>query len=145
MGKEAHSGPVYGAKSLLWSSRIEALSTNASGVSGVVVAATIVPTYEDWYITEFAGHRSGAGSTSLVMKLVDDSTVMNTLTFNSSLVDQNICQTVTATPGEYEGLWVAGGSTLTVTYDCSSATIASTGVSFSARGFIRWINSTRPE
>jgi hypothetical protein len=54
MGKTSFSGPVYGAKSLLWTYG-PYTQTGSSGASTVLVtanAARPVPAYEDWYITE---------------------------------------------------------------------------------------------
>src|SRR6266705_4528666 len=49
MGVTRLSGPVYGAKSQLFS----AAGVGSSGASTVYVASCIVPPYETWYLTEF--------------------------------------------------------------------------------------------
>ena len=56
MGKTAFSGPVYGAKSVLWvTGPSAAATTNATTQAAFAqpgYARRVVPAYEDWIVTE---------------------------------------------------------------------------------------------
>src|SRR6185503_7015210 len=52
MGLSRPTGPVYGAKSLLWTLGPLTSSTGASTVIAAINAARTIPPYEDWFITE---------------------------------------------------------------------------------------------
>lgn len=154
MGKTAFKGPVYGAKSMLWGGHLATGTTNASTI---LVGATAIPPYEDWYITEVcasfstgssAGNsfvfKSEGGSSGLARYDGLGSTVAQTIaTINSGTsTSLNNVTTVTATAGEYEGLYVPAGSTLRLV---SSAVNPLSKVNWSLRGYIRFIPSTRSE
>lgn len=147
MGKTAFSGPVYGAKSLLWSPFVAVVS---SGATTQTVANTIVPTYEDWYITEAvyacSSCSTGAALASSVVSLVlkDDGSSMHTAVTLASTGASRLV-TITADAGEYEGKRVAGGSTLTFVAAAGSTAAPLGSLSGNFRGYIRFINSTRPE
>jgi len=59
MGKTSFSGPVYGAKGVIWTygPYSDKHSTGASttlmndGSTGIAISAVTVPNYEDWFIT----------------------------------------------------------------------------------------------
>lgn len=164
MGKTAFSGPVYGAKSLLWNYGpfADAHSTGASTGLLNPNAVRVVPPYEDWYVTEVqvacstnssvaAAHafylKSEGGSTTGIPFRADGkpSTVAQTI---ASIVTGGGSTTFTgstnppATAGEYEGVYVPAGSTLRLV---SSGVSAAGNVQFNIMGFIRWISSTRAE
>ena len=141
MGKTAFGGPVYGAKSLLFSAQmaLPALTSTVAQTFG----ATIVPSYEEWYITEFKAFRGSTGSTGALFELVDDSTIIGSVVIGSSVANATGSTTLTATPGEYEGLLVAAGSTLAITVTETSTTVGSSNIAGYAYGFIRYIDSTR--
>ena len=143
MGLTRFSGPIYGAKCVLLSVSKETISSGGGNGLSTTIGKTIVPVYEDWYITEFTGSRASSGSTSHGISLDDDGTVLSSITFNSSTPEANTLNTLTAAGGEYEGALVAGGSTLSVFVGCSSAVSASSGITASVRGYIRWIASSR--
>jgi hypothetical protein len=118
MGKTAFSGPVYGAKSLLFGASFAAGST---GATTSVIARTVVPPYEDWYITEFAASfstgssvgnnfvlKSDGGSSGLPRYQGQPSTVAQTIaSINSGTsTTLNTVSTPTPTAGEYEGVYV---------------------------------------
>jgi hypothetical protein len=82
MGKTSFSGPVYGAKSLLWTYG-PYTQTGSSGASTVLVtanAARPVPAYEDWYITEVefrtSTNSSVAAAHAVLLKSEGGSTVV---------------------------------------------------------------------
>src|SRR5262245_28999760 len=56
MGKTAFSGPVYGAKSVLWvTGPAAAATTSATTIAAFTqpgYSKRIVPAYEDWIVTE---------------------------------------------------------------------------------------------
>lgn len=141
MGKTSFSGPVYGAKSLLFSVHADAVS---SGTTAQVLSAITVPTGQDWYVTEVMAFRGSTGSTAFVLTLVDDTTNVASLAITSSLANAVASTVVTATAGEYEGLLVASGSSLSWQLANTAAT-GSSGVRGYAYGFIRFLSSTRSE
>lgn len=152
MGKTAFSGPVYGAKSLLFSA-----SVFSTGGTTTVMARTVVPPYEDWYVTEFkasfstgssAGNafilKSEGGSSGLPRYQGQPSTVAQTLaTLNSGgSTTMNTWTTLTPTAGEYEGVYVPAGSTVRIV---SSGVNPCSLPNAAVWGFVRFINSTRAE
>jgi len=144
MGRTAFSGPVYGAKSVLLTGLLSAMSSGTGDPISTVMLKTIVPSYEDWYLTEFTAHRQSTGSTSLRMTLDDDSTELSSIALNSSLAEQNVLNTITPTGGEFEGVQVLGGSTLSVLIKTGSSGVpASSGITATVRGFIRYLDTTR--
>ena len=148
MGKTAFSGPVYGAKSLLWSAH--AANTIAASSVTETVCAMQVPSYEDWLITEFKVFRGSSHSTAVTTTygLTDDSTVIANVVQASGAATsgaQVLYSTIlTATPGEYEGQIVEGGSTLGFTYNHGGNTAAvDSNVTAWVYGYIRYKDSTR--
>lgn len=146
MGKTAFSGPVYGAKSLLWSVHRDNQLPAAGDTTTVTIASIRVPAYENWLVTEFKGFRGSSGSTAVTTtwNLTDDSTVIASLATTSSESGLMLSTTPAATPGEYEGVEVVANSTLAVTigHGGSSAAISS-NVTAWVYGYVRYIDSTR--
>lgn len=146
MGKTAFSGPVYGAKSLLWAISKDNVTASTGSTATVTVRSMALPSYEDWFITEFRVYRGSTGSTAFVGALLDDSTQIASVAITSSLAAQFGSTTLTADAGEYEGVRVAAGSTIAVTLsNGGSSLVSSSDVGYSVYGYIRWINSTRSE
>src|SRR3990167_2012900 len=142
MGKTAFSGPVYGAKSLLWSMQRDNTLTASSLAS--TIAAIRVPAYEDWYVTELKAYKGSTYSTAFVLQLTDDSTVIADVATTSSLAGVLMSTTPAADAGEYEGKRVAANSTLAlVLADGGSTTAGSSNVAAWVYGYIRDIDSTR--
>lgn len=154
MGKTAFAGPVYGAKSLLFSANF---ILGSSGASSHLDARTVIPPYEDWYITECtigtSTNSSGGqtwkfktegGSSGLPRYQGQPSTVAQTLaTIDAGAsTSLNVLTTLTPTAGEYEGVYVPAGSTVRLV---SSGAGQPSFVTATMRGFIRYINSTRSE
>ncbi len=152
MGKTAFSGPVYGAKSLLWNFSATLAST---GASTFCIAKTAIPPYEDWYVTELAVSASSNGAAAWYLKSEGGSSGLPRYQGQASTVAQTVASvtsgassvlntftTASPTAGEYEGLYVPAGSTLRLV---SSGATQSANLSVSARGYIRYINSTRSE
>lgn len=164
MGITRFKGPVYGAKSLLWTfgPYTQTGTTGASTVLFTANSAKTLPNYEDWYITEVdmrtstnssvaAGHgvylKSEGGSTTGVPPRLDapgnGSTQAQTI---FSLVNAagsttwSTWATASGTPGEYEGTWVPAGSSLRLV---SSGVSPIGGLQFNVYGYIRYIDSTR--
>lgn len=164
MGLSRLSGPVYGAKTLLWS-----YGPATSGSSGASTAAfsganvnsnRTVPPYEDWYITEFyaACTTCSSASNALILKVEGGSTVIqpnpsavgNGSTRAATLATLNntpatsttwsTWATVTADPMEYEGAFCPAGSSLRVV---SSGSTPMGGVIWQVMGYIRYRDSTR--
>lgn len=159
MGKTAFDGPLYGAKALLWSYGPFA-DTHSTGASTGLLntnSVRVVPSYEDWMITEVvamastnsttAGHglylKSEGGSTTGIVRAngqvsTATQTIASFTTGASSVF--NGSTTVAATAGEYEGLWVPAGSTLRLV---SSGVSVMGTVQVNVMGYIRYVNSTR--
>jgi hypothetical protein len=148
MGKTAFSGPLYGAKSLLWHAHRDNQLPAANDTTTVTVASIRVPAYEQWLITEFKGFRGSSGSTGVTTtwNLTDDSAVIASLATTSSAAGVMLSTTPTPTAGEYEGVLVDANSTLawTIGHGGSSAAVSS-DVSMWAYGYIRFLSSTRAE
>ena len=161
MGKAAFSGPVYGAKSLLWvAGPAAAATTNASTVLAFVqggYAKRVVPAYEDWIVTEAylvcSTASTVAAAQQWILKTEGGSTTIprangqastnaaNILTIaggGSSNVNGVAIAAVTA--GEYEGTWCPAGSTLRW---CSSYADIPTSPQMQVMGYIRYVDSTR--
>lgn len=142
MGKSAASGPFYGSKSLLW-------SVSADRPAGSSVAVTMggitIPVGQDWYVTEFMAFRGSTESTACVASLLDDSTSIATIAITSSAAGVAGSTAPTATPGEYEGLQVAAGSSVTISLANSNSTLVAANWQFWVYGYPRFISSTRPE
>ncbi len=160
MGKTAFSGPVYGAKSLLWTAGPSAAAS--SGTSTVAAflqggySRRVVPAYEDWYVTEAyltcstASTVAGAaqwilktegGSTTLPRgggNSTNAATILTIATGGSSNVEGSAIAAVT--PGEYEGTWCPAGSTLR--WVSSAASLPSLP-QMQVMGYIRYVDSSR--
>ena len=149
MGKTAFSGPVYGAKSNLFSIGPVAATGTSSGVVGLAV----VPPYESWYITEVFATNTQASSNSSTPKVIIkvDGTPTADAAFaagnpgtaasivgGTSTTTFNLMATATATPGEFEGYAAPANSTIRI---LSSGTIGA--LSVRVNGYIRYIDSTR--
>ncbi len=156
MGKVAFSGPLYGAKSMLWGL---GPFTASSGATTSLIAHRTVPPYEDWYLTEYhvtSSTNSSVGN-SIILKSEGGSTTG--VTRLSGGVTSTVAQTVfsidagtstslslagpiTGTPGEYEGLYVPAGSSLRLV---SSGVNGIAQLCVQVMGFIRYVSSTRAE
>lgn len=161
MGYTRFSGPVYGAKSLLWAVGPGTGSTGASTARPITAAShVVVPPYEDWFVTEFrtgistcssAGNavilKSKGGSTSILPApwgTGAGSTVTQTLANINTGTSTTVSTwaTITATAGEIEGAWVPAASTL---YVVSSGVNPLGNLNWSVMGYIRFRASTRTE
>lgn len=143
MGKTAFSGPVFGAKAGLGSVAFAAgaISSNAS-TTAVPTAKWIIPTYEDWYVTEMGVQCSTCSSNAASFILKNqvagvDATVITITSGTSTSISAVTAATPTA--GEYQGFKCAAGSTLRVV---SSGNSAMGITQIHLRGFVRWLPST---
>lgn len=164
MGKTAFRGPVYGAKSLLWTFG-PYTQTGSSGASTVLFTANsarTVPPYEDWFVTEVAltastnstlaaAHgvylKSEGGSTTGIARISGGlaSTVAQTIASMVNAIGSSTWSTmvtVTPTPGEFEGLFVPAGSSMRIV--TSGVTLLG-GLQLQVMGYIRYVHSTRAE
>lgn len=147
MGKTAFAGPVYGAKGLLWNPFVLLAS---SGATTQTVARTIVPTYEDWYLTE-AVFQCSSGSTGAVLassvasyQFKNGASSLHVAAVLASTATP-VLVTLTPDPGEFEGKRVAAGSTLAFVVRGGDSAVPIGTLRGELRGFIRFINSTRSE
>ena len=158
MGKMAFKGPVYGAKTLLFSASI---TTVSSGASSAVILSWVLPTYQDYYITEMHTYCSTASSGGNTFTLKSEGgtttilpraeTVGNGSTRAQTIITQAMggsttgpfLSAATPDPGEYEGAWVPAGSSLRLLGSSIANPISNFVVNI--HGFIRFISSTRAE
>jgi hypothetical protein len=146
MGKTALSGPAYGAKSLLWMAHRDNPLSGATDTTTQLLQSVQVPTYEDWFVTEFKAFRGSSGSTAITTTylLTDDSTTIGSLVTASSVAGLMLSTTLTPDPGEFEGVRVAANSTLAVTVGHGGSSEAiSSDVTTWVYGYIRYVDSTR--
>lgn len=161
MGYARYSGPVYGAKALLWHLGPATGSSGASTHAPIVQASNIVvPPYEDWFITEFrtSGSTCSSVGNSVILKSKGGSTTILPAQWGTgagSTVTQTLATansgtstafstwaTITPTAGEVEGGWVPAGSTL---YVVSSGVNGIANLTWAVMGYIRFRPSTRSE
>lgn len=170
MAKSAVSGPLYGAKSNLftWGPYGDVHSTGAStglisdGSTGVApVSAVTVPPYEDWFVTEAylqtstnssvaAGHavyiKVEGGSTTVPPRMngqiSTNAATLCTMTSAAGSTTWSTWATCAITPPEYEGTYCPAGSSIRFV---SSGITRMGGVQINLRGYTRFINSTRSE
>lgn len=146
MGRTAYSGPVFGAKSLLWMAHRDNVLSAANSTVTETLGKVRVPVGEDWYVTEMQIYRGSSGTTAATatFQLTDDSTVIADLATASSVTGLMLSTNVTPTAGEYQGLQVLSNSTLAaqVTHGGSSAAISS-DVTMWVYGYIRYVDSSR--
>jgi len=161
MGYTRFAGPVYGAKSLLWTYGpfADTHSTGASTGPLNANATRTIPNYEDWFITEVqlcvstnssvaATHglylKSEGGSTTGITRPGKfPSTVAQTIfskTNPAGSTTWNESTLVAASAGESEGLYVPAGSTLRLV---SSGVSVMGNVQVNVMGYIRYVDSTR--
>src|SRR5262245_40022626 len=131
MGKTSYRGPVYGAKSLLWNfGPYTVLSSGGTTALMTPNSLKVVPNYEDWYITEAnltcSTNSSANGALAFYIKSKGGSTtgippredgkpstvtqtiftfVYSTATAGNSTTWSTYA-TATASPGEFEGVYV---------------------------------------
>lgn len=161
MGKTAYSGPLYGAKSLLWvAGPSAAMTTSASTVQAFLQGGygnVTVPPYEDWIVTEAWLTCSTCSSVASAAKWqlkveggsttvprtngqasTNAATILSIASGGSTNVNGFAIAAVTA--GEYEGTWCPAGSTLRWV---SSYADIPTLPQMRVHGYIRFIDSTR--
>lgn len=152
MGKTSFSGPVYGAKSLIWSHTQLAGTVSTAATN---LAQFIVPAGQDFIFTDLHVQRATVQSTGLTVSIVDDSSrattssrVLGTVAITSSAANALGSTAFVADPGEYEGRRVAALSTVSLRLHdtlSSAAALASSGLQVWAFGYIRFVSSTRAE
>lgn len=142
MGRTSFSGPVYGAKAVLFSGFSAALSTGANGANSTFAMIT-VPPGEDWYVTDVFAFRKSTGSTGLVCTARMNSSVIATITLNSSLNDASSRAEVAPDGGEKEGTLVPSGAVFSFAAGTSSLASTSSELSMWARGYTRFKDSSR--
>ena len=141
MGKTSFSGPVFGAKSLLWTA---SLKDAAASTGATVIASINVPAGQDWYVCDIAAYRGSTASTGFVLRVTDDSSVVGSVAITSSLASQTNSTSLTPSAGEFEGVRCAAGSSMTMDFNQSGSSVAaSTAVTGWVYGYIRYIDSSR--
>lgn len=136
MGKTAFLGPVFGAHGTL----ISAGPVSASTGSSAVFAGAVVPAGEDWFATDISVYRNSTGSTDLTVSVQDDSTTIGSVAAGGSSIAFGNTARFTADSGEYRGVKIASGSTITFSHSSHAGPNANLTVVLS--GYRRWIPST---
>lgn len=141
MGLSQVSGPLYGAKSLLFADRIK----DAAASTGTTVIGSInVPTGQDWYVTDVHAWRGSTASTGFQLVLSANSTTVATVSITSSLAGAAGQSVVTPTAGEFEGARITAGSSVTLSFNQGGSSVAaSTAVAGWVYGYIRYVDSSR--
>lgn len=157
MGKTSFNGPVYGAKTNLFSFGPIAVT----GASTGLVVSQLVPAYETWFITEVCASNPQASSNSstpkVFVKVKGTSTSVSypgpgpdpqfptgnagtaaSVLGPTSTAGFNVLGVASVTAGEYEGYGAPANSTIRIV---SSGTIGQLYVS--VHGFKRFLDSTR--
>lgn len=147
MGKTTFSGPVFGAKSLLFASSPGTVST---GASTAVFGATVVPANEDWFVTEIATFNSTNSSNTqftFKSKIAGTAQTMRVVNVGASTTGQNIITSVGQALGGGAGsapsasiplgYYLPAGSTLRL---LSSAINPISGVHVAFHGWRQWVN-----
>lgn len=153
MGKSAVSGPLYGAKSNLFTMAYAAGAISSNASTTIVPAATLlVPNYESWLITGLFANVSTCTSNAAQFKVKveapaygGNSSKSATIITQGSGTSTSISSTwaiATVSPGEYEGYYCPPNSTIRIV---SSANSAMGITNLNLHGFIRFENSTRAE
>jgi hypothetical protein len=137
MGKTAFSGPAFGAQQTLLSVGPVAASTGSSAA----FFGAVVPAGEDWYATELSVYRNSTGSTNLVISLLDDSSLVGSVTGGGSSIAMAGITVLTTDPGEFSGTKLLSGSTLTLVHSSHAGPNANLCVVLS--GYRRFTLSTR--
>lgn len=131
MGKTAFSGPAFGSKATLMD------YTLVSAASSGAVAGTIVPPGEDWYATNLSFYRTSTGLSTFAVSVLDDSTVIGTAAATAGTAGGWISN-FTPDSGEYQGVKIASGSTVTFAHNSTQTGVVAVVLS----GYRRWIPST---
>lgn len=139
MGLTKFSGPVLGAKSLLWELSPGAISSNATTS---VIGKTVVPSYEDWFITDIATYCSSNSTTAqFIYKAKIAGVVSNMLVqgVGGSSASVNVVNTVGSLGGSSGtlGFYVPTGSTI---YAVSSQVGPTAGYNGAFHGWRQWVN-----
>ncbi len=140
MGFTRFTGPVYGAKSLLWAVESKDVA-NATTVN--TITSIVVPPGQDWYVTDFHVHRGSTHSTAFVASITDDSSAVATVAITSSAADILGSTQPTPTAGEREGVQILSGSTVALTVHNGGSSVASSNIHAWAYGYIRFVDSSR--
>lgn len=136
MGKTSFSGPVWGAKQSLLSVGPVSASTGSSAV----FSGTVVPEGEDWFATDLSLYRNSTGSTNLAISLHDDSTLVGSIGVGGSSVAVATVTRFTPDSGEFQGIKIASGSTVTLSHSSHAGANANLTVVLS--GYRRYVAST---
>ena len=139
MGKTSFDGPVFGAKSLLWSAQADRA---AGSTVAVTIGSITVPAGEDWLVTDLHVYRGSTHSTASVVTLTDDSTTVGDVAVTSSLAGVSGSTAVAKDADEYIGKRVATGSVLALTVHDGGSSLASSGWQAWVYGYPRWLQTS---
>lgn len=110
-GGDALGGPDYGAKALL---AVVQAGTVATGATNAVVGKVVIPSTEDWVITDWQAYAANQGSNAGVLTLLAGAAAVQASKTITLVTGSPVAVSFTADAGEDEGTTVAGGSTLSV-------------------------------
>lgn len=139
MGLTRFSGPVLGAKATLCSIDRTSLS---SGASTAAFVKTVVPAYEDWFVTDIAtSFSTNSSNAQIIYKAKIAGTVSNMLAVSAgaSTVGVNVVNTVGSKGGSSGtlGFYVPTGSTIYAVSTSVNPIALFTGI---IHGWRQWVN-----
>ena len=139
MGLTRFTGPVYGARGTLWSFDRE---TRSSGASTVVFVKTVVPSNEDWFVTDINTSMSTNSSNAQVIyksKVGGVVTGMLTVSAGASTTGINVTSNVGSLGGSSGswGYYCPTGSTL---YAVSTSVNPIAMLCGILHGWRQWVN-----
>ncbi len=134
MGTTRFSGPVYGAKAVLFAASVASLATAQSAVEMFEID---VPATEDWLFCEATLYCTAAGSAAAAVSIKDDGTTVGSAM--TAIVNDSVGQTFTPSSGEDEGLVVAASSNVTVVV-ATGTTTGPSNVMVAVYGYRRSLN-----
>lgn len=140
MGLTRFSGPVYGARGTLWSFDRQTVS---SGATTAVIAKTIVPSNEDWFVSDInTSMSSNSSNAQVIYKSKSGGTVTGMLTVSagtstSGINVTNTVQSLGGTSGTW-GYYCPTGSTI---YAVSTAIDPISNLASILHGWRQWVNA----
>ena len=132
MGRTSFSGPLYGAKMKLASFYVASIAAEADDAE---LGELLVPSGEDWYITNVHAYCTDAGASATVDVECPDGTSLLATDLALS-ANAGVTVACAATAGEDEGKKCAAASRIYIEAD-NGLTTAAANVIVSLHGYIR--------
>lgn len=121
-GGDALGGPDYGAKAVL---AVFQVSTIATGKTNSLVGKVVIPSTEDWYITDWSAFCVTQGTNAGVLTLLAGASAVQASKTLTLVSGDAAAATFTPDSGEDEGVRVAGGTAISTTAATGNTTAVS--------------------